>query len=691
MAIEPWLEHPIAYDKVQSSIFFDELKVNLENVTRDYVGLGVEDEQEMIADIKSLFNQHIVPSRSDWAIIESVLHKLAQVKEFSTMHRDFFGDVADSLGVSDLANIRDFLDRIQSIPPRPGTIVSEIPAPNITTLNIPTLSSANSFKTSMTVAWTINQASLALKSGTIIGERSISEDVSRYDLAITAGTYTNTVSFLPTANITTSFNLNWAQWFTLSQIKLAKLSATLTTVDKRGNASSSSLEFKYPSSVRMQVPIKSYQLQYKIDNNAWVQLAYPTALNYTWTNIPEKTGTYTFRVRGLDQLDAWAEWVQSVPRFIEYIIPPPPPPKPPIPPVIPPKPPVPQPPKAPDKPAPVATPNIYQVTTTWKAVARAEKYIAWIGPNEATAKANTKGNDVFWVELNSNQTRSVVFKILTSDTPYKVSVRAENKGGTNTGTTNTRTLKRTLKKTTYKPIGHEVWNGQHYFRSWPYSTYGHNWRSDAWKETKNSIYHGGWEEVDIGGGWWGYHWRSGRAYQSYNYQNWGNNMSFLFYNYELMRSQLAGKQIKDVKINLSRTTSIHGHQSAIPLYLYNHNRENSKSRTAANAFSLYRADNRAEVNYNNQRVAYNYQVSRGQNFDVTNDWSKQLVQNMVNGTMRGLGMVKYYGNNNPNWKGKVFYTKPNGQKVIDVPMNGDKAYMVFNPNATTIEVTYYDN
>lgn len=131
MPLETWSTQPNVYDVIQKGIFFSDLKSNLIAVTRDYMGLGVEDEAVMVEDINRMFSGDIVPARADWDILDDILHRLMQVKEFSERFHDFFGDVELTLGVSDLVNIRDFLDAIQRIGPKPPSLSLELPRPGL--------------------------------------------------------------------------------------------------------------------------------------------------------------------------------------------------------------------------------------------------------------------------------------------------------------------------------------------------------------------------------------------------------------------------------------------------------------------------------------------------------------------------------------------------------------------------------
>ena len=181
--------------------------------------------------------------------------------------------------------------------------------------------------------------------------------------------------------------------------------------------------------------------------------------SFLWTSVPKVTGTYRFRVRGIDELNQLIDWRVSALQYIDFLDPP-------------------------GKPAPTATGYEDTLTLKWAPVPRAERYIAWVGSGygEAEAKAATKGNTVHWVQVPNSTALNegkflTYFKPVTRNILHHLHVRAENRVGTNTGTTTAKTIipipkdpdppivppVKVLKKITYTPLRHEVWNGTYYF------------------------------------------------------------------------------------------------------------------------------------------------------------------------------------------------------------------------------------
>lgn len=250
-------------------------------------------------------------------------------------------------------------------------------------------------------------------------------------------------------------------------------------------------------------------------------------------------------------------------------------------------------------------------------------------------------------------------------------MRAGNAGGTNIGSVNGTMKKRVLRKKSYKNIDYRIWRtGYNYKSQWGYIT-----KHDAnWRSGDPYLYQGEWKEPDWGASWAK---RGGGTYWAHENQEWGNHMTFIFFDYVAMRNDLRNRNIQKVTISMSRASgsaalNAHGYAEATPLYLYNHNRDNNKSTTTANAFSLYRAD-RERVSNTNAQPVVSAIFNRGENERFANDKTKKLLKNIVDGHMRGFGMVKYYG------------TALGTHGPV-----ADKAYMLMSPKVT-IEVEYYDD
>lgn len=720
MVLEQWKEYPKTYELINNKKFFQELKTNLINVIQDYADLGVNDEAFMIAKTQTLFSGQIVPRKKDWVLLEEILDTLTQKKEFRIIWNELYPEAKPTLGISDLQRIRTFLDNIQRMSPIIQNFNMQIPVPNVLALNKPTVSSTNDFKTSMEIKWSINASTQALKQGTISAFPSPNEDVTGYDLNINAGSYNFTRNFASNMQVLNhNVTLDWWTWFG-SNVKQAKLTVTQTAKDKRGNSSSKQLVHQFPSNVKMPAPVKSYELEYKLNNNNWVRIANVSSLNYVWIAIPKATGNYTFRVRALDQINDYTAWVESDPIYLQYVD------------------------YSMSPPIVSGTPTINSITATWTHVDRAQTYEIWIG-DETTAKNTHTSSNTRWVSRPATSTRSLVFNNLNPTTDYKITVRAINPQNRVQGQTTVRTLTPSVPQTkTYKPIGNQVYNWGyhmlHYINTRSGTYYGPHWHNGGIGDS-TGVYQGEWVDGRWTGdqNWAGYTWRGGWAYQAWDGQHWGNRMSFVHYDYEQMRRDMRGKKIVNVVVTAVRGSSYHGYATGHPLYLYNHKREYTGSITSGtttsssgakyytvksgdylskiatahgitvtqlkswnnlssdlihpgdklqvsasavsnptptvsdNSLKLYRADNLALLNRSNQIAAYTWGITQGNNIAFSNDVAKQLVHNIANGEMKGIGMAILYG---PE------YSTPAGY------YNQDLAYMTFNKGSFSLTVTY---
>lgn len=727
MALEPWGDYPKVNQTIKTTEFFDELKINLIEVIKDYADLGVNDEPQMIAQTEKLFTDKVVPSKKDWITLETLLDTLTQRKEFRDIWNRIYPEAKPTLNIEDLNRIRDFVDAIQLMPPNLDLFSIEVPAPNITLLTKPTVSSTNAYKTSFHIAWGIDQSTLALKIGKFKGNSAPNEDVMSYRFSIEAGPYKHNKEFgKEIQHINHEIPLDWWKWFG-QNINQSYMNVHQFAVDKRGNESSRLVNHRYPAGTKMQAPIVSYEVEYQINSGTWFNIARPTQQYFTWTSIPKISGRYTFRVRGKDAINEFTPWVVSDPVYVQYVD------------------------YSMSPPIVTGRPAYTTITTTWTHVPKADYYEVWLGA-ESTAKSTHSGSNTRWKRQPASNTRSIVFNNLKNGTSYKQSVRALNRERQVIGYTTTRTLvpKPPAQKVTktYNPTGNQVWNGG-YKMLWGVNAPSGQVRKPGWHEggigDKTGCYQGEWVDGLWTGdqqGWSGYKWRGGWAYQAWDGQHWGNRMSFVHYNYSQMKKDMRGKTILSVTIKAVRRNSYHGYYKGHPLYLYNHKRDytgstsngstttggttsgvkyytvksgdylakiakaynisvaNLKSwnglksdlihpgdrlkvskgtttggttTSADNRLNLYRGDNRALVGNGNQQVCYEWPVSHGNSFSFSNNILKQLVNNIANGDMKGIGMAKWYGSS---------FTTPAGY------YNQDLAYMNFNKGSFALTVTY---
>lgn len=640
--MEEW-KHPLLQGElVRREDMLDEIKKNIIAVIADYKDLPPLDSPLLTMQAERLFTGQVVPSRDDWENLTEMLRELATVKEQGQMYEHFISDVSDSLGVSDLEQIRDFIDYIQTLPPVASNVSVVLTPPvmyNIQNIDVQNINQWSQVK----LDWTLSDNYLNNPTGHIRLDRSVSEDIDRYRFTIEAGSHRATFERNATANLEHSFPLAWREWFTPQELNDVWLSVQIETIDKRGNETSFSTSGKYPASVRIPQGVLRYEVQYQLDSNSWVEIGRTTNRTLTW-DIPRVNGNYRWRVRAIDRNGQETPWLTTGTRFIRFI---------------------PDPPPAPT--VSVST-TVREATVTWDAAPRADYYEIWHG-GEKWAKDNTRGSNTYWARVNANQTRRVVMGQMNEGETYTWYVRAVNEGGSNIGSRKATMKRRVLKTATYNKNGQRVWRGSYerINKDWTRIAHKAGWRTPSY------LWQGHWHDANwssSGNGWFA---RSGGSYWAYGGQTWGNHMSFSFFNYTSMRNTLRGKDIQKVTIRLTRASGgfmdTHGHAQSTPLYLYNHNRELSD--TSTNNLTLYR-QNRVAVRNDNQQALASVVFQRGQTRAVSNNGTKRLIQNIVDGHMKGLGIVKYYGNN--------FNARPPAE---------DRAYTIFSNNVS-IEVEYYD-
>ena len=654
MPIEEWFDTPQAGDVLSRSVLLDEIKRNLVAVLNDYKGLGIENEAALIVKVNALFTGDVIPSRTDWNTLVLVLKELSTVKEQGNMYNEFIADVSDSLGISDLKKIQDFLDYIQSLPPIAGQLSVVLEQPPRYYVNSPITDSTTNSWVNVQLNWSLSSNYLAKPKAILSLLPSPSEDIDRYEVTVSAGTFAQTYTILPTQPMRIELTLDWLSWFNVNELDNVYLRTDMVTYDKRGNSVSVKQTTTYPSSVNIPQGVARYEIEYRIDNSGWKSLGQTTATSYRWAT-PKLNGSYRYRVRAHDKNGAtyggfeggnkYVAWSYSNPRYLSFL------------------------PKPPDKPNPKVSTTWKEATVTWAAVPRAEFYEIWHG-GEGWAKDNTKNGNTYWKRIKSTDKREVKLGRYNEGKQYTFYIRAINAGGQNIGQVNATMKKRTLKTRTYNQVRPRVWNTA-------YERINKNKRrtknAAKWKST-NKLYQGEWVDADWGGGRW--YKRAAGSYWAYGGQQWGNHMSFIFFDYGRMRNDLRGKEIQSATISLSRASgsaalNAHGHKQATPLYLYNHNRDDNTSTSTANAFTLFRHDGRS-VDKNTQQSIGSAIFNRGEVENFTNSKTKNLVKNIVEGRMRGLGIAKYYG----SYLG------------THAPV-ADKAYMILNANVK-ITVKYYE-
>ena len=315
--LEKWEHTAQAGELLYRERLLGEIKAHMISVIKDYAGAGIENEAVLVAQTETLFTGEIIPTRDDWETLNTVLRELSTVKEQGQMYEEFIQDVSDSLGVSDLEKIKNFIDYIQGLAPL--AITANITLDNPEWYTIENLrDSTTDFWDNTTLNWNLSNNYLKKPQAHINIVPSLSEDIEEYFISITAGSYTNEVRRLARDTSPYVLTLDWLKWFSRSQMRNARLDLQIRTIDKRGNQSIFNAFQTYPSQVVIPQGVQRYEVDYRRDGLNWQRIGQSTARAFTYAP-PKIDGTITYRVRALDISGSYTPWAETTPRFVHFI------------------------------------------------------------------------------------------------------------------------------------------------------------------------------------------------------------------------------------------------------------------------------------------------------------------------------------------------------------------------------------
>lgn len=620
-----WQQEPNYRQVVTKGELLRDIKTNIIHLLNDYKGRGIENEAFYTAEVEKLFTGGVVPSLIDWKILNAVLQELSEIKERGAMYQEFVKDVSDSLGVSDLMKIRDFIEYITTLAPvAPEVDVTIDEFPRYSVVN-PYATFKNNIKephktNQSNVYWEV-QPPQGIPYARITLHDASSEDIATYTVNFSAGTYSRTYSFdglemgqLQTAMV--NIPIDWQDWFGISIQNLTFRIEVIAT-DKRGNESVTQNNVIYPSTNGLPVGFETFQVEYlPTPNQGWRSLSGTIGANdrsFGPINMLDVDGNHRFRVRGYDPGVGWSPWELTPNYALRFRGDPP------------------------GKPNPSATTTINSATVTWKETANTDYYYIYVWQSRERIRR---------VDAGANLTTEITG--LNQNTSYNFYVEAVNEWDVTVGSTTAVTKKKVKKTVKYNSLRHRTFNGQSYYNNstgysrpgwdggWSNTVNGDqpHWEK-AYSRTAGSMFQGHWRESSWG---LGYAMRSG-GYRAYDGQSHGNNTTFIEMNYSAMRNTLAGKKITKVEIQLRREGSSHGWaDKGQPVYLYNHNSEFLPS----DALAVYGWGRNKITNSNNpSTVTLNFK--RNQSHKFSNNNIKKLVQNIVDGHMKGFAFMRYYG------------------------------------------------
>lgn len=655
-----WKQHLRYRDVVSKNELLKDIKTNLISLLNDYKGRGIENEDFYISEVKKMFTGGIVPSKIDWKIMISVLRELSEVKEQGVMYEHFIRDVSDTLGVSDLEKIRSFIEYITTLGPEAPTVsmvVDEFPEYRIGNLwatfenDITKVQKSNRG----TAHWTVIEPT-AIPYAKVNLYDARHEDIKEYTLTFKAGKFSKSYTFDAkqlgvSGRVQVNIPINWTEYFD-SDPKKVKFTLDVASIDKRGNKGTSTIQEVLPQTKKLPIGFSTFELQYQPGYSQEWQYPYGYTRSGYITGDERSFGTFAitdldgwhrFSIRGYDPGAGWSPWVNSPDYKMIFRGDPP------------------------SKPEPVVSKReLNAITITWPATTNTDYYNAYIWWKERDQE----------IKVQATSTRSVRFTGLSQNTSYNFYVEAVNEWDTSVGHVTGVTRKKVTNSSTWKWLEHKRWNGQSFW----WGTYGYRLSDKSirnapgrekphWKDTlsmwSGSLYQGHWKETSWGKGFA----TRGGGYRAWDGQSHGNNATYITMDYDWMRSYYKNKHITSVEISLTREGSPHGWpDEGTPLYLYNHNNANFSN---TGSFLIYDWDG-WPIDGNWNPVTANVNFKRNQTQVINNHKTKKMLQNIVDGKMRGFAFIKYYGSG-----------------FNEIVHQGAKDYMRFVPSSFQVTAHYY--
>lgn len=528
-----WTYIPKPGEVVVANTYFEEMKSNITKVIGDYDNAP----ETLVNNISELFTDEIVPSRDDFAILESVVNYLStQLEDYQTV--DIDGPVKDSLGVSDLEVVRNHIDRLLTVPPKAVKALA-IDVPEPTMYQILDLNSSHDAKKDPTIDLTWTVSKVPSYNGTFTFTTvSPSKDIRYYVCSFSYGPSNNPfISELyfkaedMIDGTSRSFDTDWDGLYTASTIGLAKQALQVIAYDHRGNRSSEKTVVKvFGSNFKAPLGVEEYQVEYQkapmgdkdgpYPDRRWYSVYKGTLLHATH-KVSGGEGTLYYRVRAVDYSGLITDWEYVTGITFDPLTPP-------------------------------AVPKNFHATEIatnyikldWDTAARAETYelVKWLTPPTSIyTGANTYGTATG----------------LTSNSSYNFYVRAVNRVGKSDWAGITIKTKSSRATKSKKATKGDSWNtGYNSVRT------GRRISGSFWRHESGLVYQGEWCEI-----------KGSPNYIGPPNQCWGKHKGMWIMDDDWWRSTLAGKDIIKVELWLQRKGKAHGYYNdQVPTFwLHNHN------------------------------------------------------------------------------------------------------------------------
>lgn len=517
-----WPTGPDAYEYIGTRQYFDEIRENAILVINDYVVDSAE-ESSVLAKANVLFTGEVVPSRTDFERIESILALIA--KKESTYQDEVQQIIEDGLGAQDIHKIYTLFDRLVKIPPsEPSNIY--LTFNGLTPLVIESGNVFNSGEGDLTV--NINWTPTELETGicTINFLNELTEDVSYYVVELRVGftdnSYTHTLIYrvedVDLADRKIEVPMEHINFEHLSNTKDTRYTIRAFAVDKRQDESSMYSRVYNVNNVPLGVSKYQLRAQQKdlLDKRVikdYYDIYNGTSKAYVHKVTGNVDGVYHYSVRLYDKNGNISPWFY-IPDEVKI-----------------------DPLKPPAAPKPyVKSSDTDSIVFAWSYVKDADKY-------EIDPQYGTGGNSI--VTTNSKEMTGLV-----ENKSYTVKIRATNRAGSSAWVSiSGKTKAKPIVEYTQKSLKSRTWRGSYVIlhQSGRVSRPSAEYRYEMDNE---EVIHGEWVELRNKV-------QDGLAVKKGT--RWGNHKSLYFLDYSGWRDRLAGKQIIDVKFYIKRKSTSHGY------------------------------------------------------------------------------------------------------------------------------------
>lgn len=578
-----WDSGPEAYEYIGSKKYFDLFKRNGQTILADYAP-----DTDLNNRVSSeLFVGDVVPSRTDFELLEEVLRMIA-FKEY-TMASRIMDLIEDGLGAEDMHKIYDIFDELTRIPPQPAKEVQLI----INTSNmyqIQSLTAKNDNKEDNTVdlSWRVDPMESSYGDVYIVDPYR-SEDVRYFVCTLEYGpsTYPYRQQFylrledMKRIKAHIRFTLDYSGLFRNSSLSKAREYFSVMAVDGRGNASNrEDKEILHGPNFKVPIGLSHYELWVEKNplwanspnNGTWQWLAnVPAALSYTHTVPWNAEGKYFYSIRAVDTSGLTSEWLYSNGILFDPLRPPDP---------------------------PTNLRLIYSDTGAlqfqWDRGARSE------GHNVSFPTDNYSGgptsDDKWWKGG------------LAEGSWTEIRVQAYNRAGTSSWIgmwAQTKTRPPTWSPE--KPLWCECWRTAYTInggRSWNKA----DWRVESWDNARFECIQGMWIELRTGYNTDGRWVQKGTTY--------GNHKSLIFTDRNYWKNLLAGKEILEVQLYMKRKSTSNGYPNdGRWLHFWTHNYDGvpwGQEPWLGNPRTVWENFARGEEKWINLPIEYGHMLQRGE-------------------------------------------------------------------------------